>query len=201
MTGDTHHGRGLLSQSLVNHPIRWAIAVVAGTALALLAMGRVPICTCGTIKLWHGIANSSENSQHITDWYSFSHVLHGFLFYAVLWWLAPRWSVALRFLAAVLVEAAWELVENTPMIIERYRAATISLDYTGDSVLNSVSDIGAMAVGFWLASKLPFWLIIMLAVASEVMMAVVIRDNLTLNIVMLIHPIDAIKAWQSGLGP
>lgn len=201
MTAVNEHGRGMLAQSLATHPIRWAIAVVVSTALALLAMGRVPICTCGTIKLWHGVTNSSENSQHVTDWYTFSHVLHGFAFYALLWWLAPRWSVALRFLAAIVVEAAWEIIENTPMIIERYRAATISLDYFGDSVLNSVSDIGAMAVGFWLASKLPVWLIIMLSVASEVMMAVVIRDNLTLNIVMLIHPIEAIKTWQSGLGP
>lgn len=183
-----------------NYAVPGSIAVVVVTASILLLMGRVPICTCGTIKIWHGVVNSSENSQHITDWYTFSHVLHGFAFYAMLWWLRPRWSMTERFLAALAVEAAWEIIENTPWIIERYRAATISLDYVGDSVLNSVSDIGAMAVGFWLASRLPIGLIVALAVVSELVMAVVIRDNLALNILMLIYPLESIKQWQSGLG-
>jgi hypothetical protein len=169
-------------------------------AVVLLAMGRVPICTCGSIKLWHGVVDSSENSQHLMDWYTLSHVLHGFIFYAVLWWWKPDWSMHQRLAAAVFLEAAWEVIENTPMVIERYRAATISLDYYGDSVVNSVADIGAMAVGFWLASRLPVAVIVGLAILSEVVMAVVIRDNLILNIIMLIYPIDAIKVWQSGGG-
>lgn len=169
-------------------------------AVVLLAMGRVPICTCGSIKLWNGVVDSSENSQHLMDWYSFSHVLHGFIFYAVFWRWKPDWSIHQRFAAAVFFEAAWEVIENTPMVIERYRAATISLDYYGDSIVNSVADIGAMAVGFWLASRLPVAVIVGLALLSEIIMAVVIRDNLLLNIIMLIYPIDAIKVWQSGGG-
>ncbi len=192
--------RGGLMSALTTYPVAAAVAVVIASAILLLAMGRVPICTCGTIKLWHGVVNSSENSQHITDWYTFSHVLHGFAFYALMWWVRPQWSVSLRGLAAVALEAVWEIAENTPWIIERYRAATISLDYVGDSVLNSVSDIGAMALGFWLASRLPVAAIVAIAIISEVTMAIVIRDNLLLNILMLIYPLDAVKAWQSGIG-
>ncbi|NOT71092.1 MAG: DUF2585 domain-containing protein [Hyphomicrobium sp.] len=182
-------------------PYTVALWIVITAGITLLVLGRVPICACGSIKLWHGVVNSSENSQHLTDWYSFSHVLHGFLFYALLWWLTPSWSVPQRFAAAVAIEAGWEVLENTPLIIDRYRAATISLDYYGDSVVNSLADIAAMAVGFGLAAVLPVWATVALGVASEAGMAYVIRDNLALNILMLIHPIDAIKAWQSSGAP
>jgi len=174
------------------------LAVAAAQALALYALGRVPICTCGYVKLWHGVVLSAENSQHIADWYSFSHIIHGFALYGLLWLVARRWPVGRRFVAVALIEAVWETVENTSFVIDRYRAITISLDYYGDSILNSVSDTLFCAAGFALASRLPVAATLALAVAMEVGVAAVIRDNLTLNIIMLIYPLAAIKAWQEG---
>jgi hypothetical protein len=178
----------------------WLVAAVilAAAAAILLAMGRNPICTCGTLELWVSTRDSPKTSQMLADWYSLSHVVHGLLFYAVLWLLARRWPVEWRFLASLLIEASWEVTENTPFVIDRYRATTAALGYTGDSVINSLSDISMMALGFLAARKLPAWASIVLLLILELVPLFVIRDNLTLNVWTLIAPSKAVQAWQAG---
>jgi hypothetical protein len=175
-----------------------ALLILVAAAAILLAMGRPPICTCGEVALWEPSASSARTSQMIADWYSPSHFIHGLLFYWLLWLAFRAWPAERRLLAAMAIETAWELVENTPMVIDRYREATIALGYNGDSVLNSVSDIAMMVVGFLAARRLPVWASVALALALELAALAVIRDNLTLNIIMLVAPSDAIRAWQAA---
>jgi Protein of unknown function (DUF2585) len=175
-----------------------ALAIVLVAAAAELAMGRHPICTCGAIDLWVGARDSPKTSQMLADWYSLSHIVHGLLFYAALWLLLRRWPVERRFLAALLVEAAWEVIENTPMVIDRYRETTAALGYSGDSVVNSVSDMLMMGVGFLAARKLPVRVSVVVLIVLELVPLFVIRDNLALNIINLVAPNAAIAAWQAG---
>jgi hypothetical protein len=178
----------------------WAIgaATIAMAAIVELAMGRKIWGISGEPGVWSGDVNSSHNSQYMTDPYSFSHITHGILFYALTWQFARGLPVRVRALIALGVEAAWEILENSDMIIQRYRAATISLHYYGDSVMNSMCDILSCMVGFGLAYLLPARVSIVAVVVLELALALWIRDGLFLNIVMLIHPIPAIRAWQSA---
>lgn len=177
----------------------WITAfLIAATAAWLLAIGREPICTCGYVKLWHGETMSSENSQHLSDWYTPSHILHGLIFYWTLWLVARRLSFGTRLAIATFVECAWEIVENSDAIIERYRAVTISLDYFGDSVVNAVADILAMVAGFWLARVLPVWASVAIVVLAEVVTIAIIRDGLALNVLMLLWPLNIVRDWQAG---
>lgn len=179
-------------------PLVIALAAVLLAAAVEFGLGREPICTCGDVKVWHGVVQSAENSQHLSDWYTPSHVIHGIGFFALTWIIARRWPLGWRFAFAVGLEAAWEVFENTPFVIDRYRAATISLDYYGDSILNSMADIAAMMAGFALAASVRWWVSLATVIVMEIGVAIVIRDNLFLNILMLLHPFEAVKQWQAG---
>lgn len=176
----------------------FAIFILFAAAAVEYAMGRHPICTCGTVQLWVGGRDSPRTSQMLADWYSLSHIVHGLLFYAVFWAAARHWPVERRFLGALLIEAFWEMLENSPVVIDRYRATTAAIGYTGDSILNSISDILFMTFGFLIARKLPVWASVILLILLELVPLFVIRDNLSLNILNLLAPSKTVQAWQAG---
>jgi hypothetical protein len=183
------------------HPARTTLIVagiILAAALALYLMGHPLICKCGYVKLWHFDVVSAENSQHLIDWYTPSHLIHGFLFYGAFWLLSRvlPLSFAMRLILAVVIEAAWEVIENTDFVINHYREMTISLDYYGDSVINSVSDILVMVLGYFMAARLPVWLTVTIAIALELFVGAMIRDNLTLNVLSFVWPVDAVLDWQ-----
>ncbi|WP_425340531.1 DUF2585 domain-containing protein [Ciceribacter sichuanensis] len=177
--------------------------IVAGALLlaqivVLLGMGRIPICECGYVKLFEPGVNTPGNSQHIADWYTPSHIIHGFLFYLLGWAVLRRGSFGARLTLAVIIEAAWEILENSPIIINRYRSETMAIGYSGDSVLNSAMDTVAMMLGFLFAARAPVWLTVVIAIAFELFTGWLIRDNLTLNVLMLVWPVDAVRQWQGS---
>ena len=187
----------------MNRTVRNSLLITAGfiaaTAAILYTMGQPLICKCGYVKLWHGVVFSSENSQHLSDWYTPSHIIHGILFYGFFTLILPKASINVRLTLALIVECAWEILENTDMIINRYREATISLDYFGDSVINSSADILALVAGCFLAARLPVWASVALIIVFEATTTWLIRDGLTLNVLMLLYPLDAVRAWQAGV--
>ena len=186
----------------------WTLAVIAAIAVGLskgglamvavlLWLGRRPWCKCGGFSPWSWEIYSQHNSQHLIDPYFFSHVLHGFVFFAVLWPLRHRFSGATRLVAAGAVEAMWEILENSPMVIQRYREATISLDYFGDSIANSIFDLIACLLGYTIASRLRWYYVLAIFVIVELVLLATIRDCLVLNVIMLVCPSQAILDWQS----
>lgn len=174
-------------------------AIFAVAMVILVAMNRPPICTCGYVKLWEGVVNGPGNSQHIADWYTYSHIIHGFIFFGLTYLVMRSKPLGIRAMVAVVLELAWEILENSPIIIDRYREATAAVGYSGDSILNSVADGGWMLLGFLAASRLPWKVTVAIAVAFELFTLFMIRDNLTLNVIMLVSPVDAIRAWQGAL--
>lgn len=179
-------------------PLAALALILLATVAALRYEGRIWWCECGTPRPWVGDVWSSHCSQHLSDPYSLTHLSHGLIFFGVLYplrrWIGQAW----RFVIAAAVAAGWEVLENSAFIIQRYRDSTMSLEYMGDSVVNAVGDIACCAAGFWLARWLGWWRTTLLFVGSEVLLLALIRDNLTLNVIMLVYPIEAVKAWQAA---
>jgi hypothetical protein len=174
------------------------VIVLLLTVFLLRSQGRLWICACGRVYLWAGDVWSSDNSQHLLDPYSFTHVLHGFVFFWLLALIVPRLSLAWRLWLAIAIESVWEIVENSEFIIQRYRETTASLGYEGDTIVNSLGDILMCGLGFWLALQLGFRRSLALFVVTEIVLLFWIRDSLVLNVIMLIYPIEAVRVWQIG---
>jgi hypothetical protein len=174
------------------------VAIFAVAAAVEWQMGRPFTYRHGPVRLWSGNVQSDQNSQQIADPYTFTHFEHGAIFYGLTWLVMGRASLATRAVTAIAIETAWEAYENTDAVIERYRTETISLGYYGDSIVNSLADIAACLIGFLLAWRLPTRVTVVWIVAVEVILAFWIRDNLFLNILMLVRPLDAVRQWQMG---
>lgn len=187
----------------VSHYTLIFVVIIIVQIFTLYFMGRELICECGVIKFWEGDVMSSSNSQQIADWYTFSHIIHGFIFYGLLTWISKKFfkksgglPLGLIFIGAVLLETGWEIIENSTWIIDYYRNNTVSLGYIGDSILNSVFDVIWMVIGFVMARKFPVWFTVALIIIFEVMTGYFVRDGLLLNILMFIYPAEFIKTWQ-----
>lgn len=187
------------SSSSTKFWITVTLVIIAVQMAAQYMMGRIWICECGYVKLFEPGVNTAGNSQHLFDWYTPSHIIHGFLFYLLGWAVLRGKPLAAKLSLAAFIEAAWEILENSPIVIDRYRTATMAVGYTGDSILNSSMDMVSMIAGFLFAARAPVWLTVTIAIVFEVLTAFVIRDNLTLNVVMLVWPVEAVKVWQGGL--
>src|SRR5688572_23365409 len=176
-----------------------AVALIVLTAVvALTLQGRVWWCDVGDLWPWSWQVWSRHNSQHLIDPYSFTHILHGVLEFWLIGLVFRKLPIASRFVLAIFIESSWEVAENTTYVINRYRETTVSLDYYGDSIANSISDIVCCGLGFWIAYKLRFWWSLALFVVVEVVLLFWIRDSLLLNILMLLWPIEVVKQWQTG---
>ncbi|MGL3607736.1 DUF2585 domain-containing protein [Rhizobium sp. G187] len=187
------------SSSSTKFWITVTLVIIAVQMATQYMMGRIWICECGYVKLFEPGVNTAGNSQHLFDWYTPSHIIHGFLFYLLGWAVLRGKPLAAKLSLAAFIEAAWEILENSPIVIDRYRTATMAVGYTGDSILNSGMDMVSMIAGFLFAARAPVWLTVTIAIVFEVLTAFVIRDNLTLNVVMLVWPVEAVKVWQGGL--
>lgn len=191
--------------SAVPANVTWAMAAaLLGIQIAVLhAYGQPLLAASGRIMLWVNDPFSPDTSQQLADWYSFSHIIHGFIFFGLLKLAAPRLGIGTRLLIAMCVEVGWELTENSPAVIRHYREQALAAGYMGDSIINSLSDTLMMCTGFFIASRLRARYVVALAVGFEIFTASMIRDNLTLNVINLTAPahwgpIRAIHDWQAG---
>jgi hypothetical protein len=175
------------------------LLILQTTVLSL--MGQPLLAAAAPFKLWAGNPLGPDNSQQLSDWYSFSHIVHGFIFYGLLRLIAPRLPFAARLLLAMGVEIGWEIIENSPAVIEAYRTQALAAGYRGDSVVNSLSDTAMMALGFFIALRLPWWLTVLLALALELLAGLAIRDNLTFNILNFLISWPALEHWQQAWRP